>query len=180
MLKVIKSYTHYENPKGNLDERIRKAGVKTYKLAREGAINYPNFEVYYKEFEKRENKAKQKHSENDFMFFLEPVETYWYYLGNYLDDLNRITEYLENTITYKPQKKELKKANKQLNQRFEDYVNEFWHNIENYEDIKEEELELIKNKGYSALCEYSIKEFKKTVTVICRIIRENEIDQKEF
>lgn len=179
MFRTIEESSAYGETKKNLDERIREAGVKTYKLARCGAVAYPTYEAYEKEDNKRTEIAKREHGE-DYIYFYKSVETFWYYLGNLWHDLKRIADWLETAVTYKPHKEEVRTASNRLDKRFDDIVNELWYNVEEYEEITAEDLEAIKDGDYTVHCEYCIKEFKKFINVLCRILRENEVDNCFF
>ena len=87
---------------------------------------------------------------------------------------------MERTITYKPHREELKEAMERLDKRFEQVINEFWYSLGECEDITEDVLEQLKEGDCTVHCEFLIKEFKKFVNVICRIIKQNEINHKEF
>lgn len=179
MLRVIERYNPYIEEKKTLDERIREAGRNTYSLARQGAIDYPNYQAYEKEDTKRRDEAREKHGD-DYFYFYHHVESYFHFLGKLLSDLDEITNWLEKAVTYRPHKEELRTAFKRLDQRFDDIVNESWYSVEDYEDYSEDDLKQLENGEYGIHCEYLIKEFKRFVNVICRIIRQNEISHREF
>ena len=179
MFRIIERCYAYSDEKKNLDERIRDAGVRTYKLARSGAVAYPTYEAYEKEDDKRSEIAKRDHGD-DYLYFYKSVETYWYYLGNFQHDLKMIANWLETTVTYKPHREEVRTAYNRLERRVDDYINEMWYNVEEYEEISAEDLEAIKDGDYTVHCEYCIKEFKKFINVACRILRENEVDHFYF
>ena len=94
--------------------------------------------------------------------------------------MEEIEKYLERTVTYKPHREELKQSMERLDKRFEEVINEFWYSLEEYEDITEDVLEQLKEGDCTVHCEFLIKEFKRFVNVLCRIIRQNEINHKEF
>lgn len=179
MLRVIERYNPYVEEKKTLDERIREAGKRSYSLARQGAIDYPNYQAYEKEETKRQEEARAKHGDDYFYFYLH-VDSYFNILGKFLSDLDEITNWLERAVTYRPHKEELMTAFKRLATRFDDIVNEYWFNVYDYEDYSEDDLEQLKGGEYCIHCEYVIKEFKRFVNVICRIIRQNEINHREF
>lgn len=179
MLRVVERTYYQQEEIKTLDCRIREAGVNTYSLARQGAVDYPTYESYNEVREERIKVAKEKYGES-YYYHWRDVETYFYYLGRFFSDLEEIEKYLERTVTYKPHREELKEAMERLDKRFEEVINEFWYSLEEYEDITEDVLEQLKEGDCTVHCEFLIKEFKKFVNVICRIIKQNEINHKEF
>ena len=179
MLRVVERTYYQQEEIKTLDSRIREAGVNTYSLARQGAVDYPTYESYNEVREERIKEAKEKYGES-YYYHWRDVETYFYYLGRFFSDLEEIEKYLERTVTYKPHREELKEAMERLDKRFEEVINEFWYSLGECEDITEDVLEQLKEGDCTVHCEFLIKEFKKFVNVICRIIRQNEINHKEF
>ena len=154
MLRVVERTYYQQEEIKTLDSRIREAGVNTYSLARQGAVDYPTYESYSEVREERIKEAKEKYGES-YYYHWRDVETYFYYLGRFFSDLEEIEKWLEKT-------------------------NEFWYSLEEYEDITEDVLEQLKEGDCTVHCEFLIKEFKRFVNVLCRIIRQNEINHKEF
>lgn len=179
MLRVVEKTYYQQKEIKTLDSRIREAGVSTYSLARKGAVDYPDYESYYEVREERINEAKEKYGES-YYYHWRDVETYFHYLGRFFSDLEEIENWLEKTVTYKPHREELRQSMERLDTRFEDVINEFWYSVEEYEDVSESELETLKEGDCTVHCEFLIKEFKKFVNVMCRIIKQNEINHKEF
>ena len=179
MLRIVERTYFQQEESKTLDSRIREAGVKTYSLARQGAVEYPDYEAYREVLDQRVNEAKEKHGE-EYFYFYSKVESYFYFLGRFYDDLVEIEKWLERTVTYKPHREELRDGMERLDQRFDDVVNELWYNVGEYGDVSEDELETLREGKYAVHCEFLIKEFKRFVNVICRIIRQNEINHKEF
>ena len=179
MLRVVERTYYQQEEIKTLDSRIREAGVNTYSLARQGAVDYPTYESYNEVREGRIKEAKEKYGES-YYYHWRDVETYFYYLGRFFSDLEEIEKWLEKTITYKPHREELKQSMERLDKRFEEVINEFWYSLEEYEDITEDVLEQLKEGDCTVHCEFLIKEFKRFVNVLCRIIRQNEINHKEF
>ena len=179
MLRVVERTYYQQEEIKTLDSRIREAGVTTYSLARKGAVDYPTYELYNEVREERINEAKEKYGES-YYYHWRDVETYFHYLGKFFSDLEEIEKYLEKTVTYKPHREELKQAMERLDKRFEQVINEFWYSLGECEDITEDVLEQLKEGDCTVHCEFLIKEFKRFVNVICRIIRQNEINHKEF
>ena len=60
MLRVVERTYYQQEEIKTLDCRIREAGVNTYSLARQGAVDYPTYESYNEVREERIKEAKEK------------------------------------------------------------------------------------------------------------------------
>ena len=58
MLRVVERTYYQQEEIKTLDSRIREAGVNTYSLARQGAVDYPTYESYNEVREERIKEAK--------------------------------------------------------------------------------------------------------------------------
>ena len=109
----------------------------------------------------------------------------YFYDNNHLSDLENIlfktAKVLYHEITYKPHKKQLEQVMLDLKTGDLDYfkpllVEDVINDVA-YQYFKEDEDLLDSHEGDCKFhCEYIIKHFKKIVNVLCKVMKENDID----
>ena len=173
------------------DVILREYARKHYKKARDSLKKYPTYEIMgdVEDKEYQEIKEKEKNGDTMAMYTTKRTEFFYTHLVKVEKALLETINSLISQITYKPQKKLLKQLKNELLVGRESYfshglisdvINDVLYLNEN--DLFQDDLtELEANEENAQFhCEYIIRQFKRIVNVICKVIRENDLETKIY
>ena len=173
------------------DVILREYARKHYKKARDSLKKYPTYEIMgdieNKEYD--EIKEKERNGDSTAIYTTKRTEFFYTHLVKVEKALLETINSLISQITYKPQKKLLKQLKNELLVGRESYfshglisdvINDVLYLNEN--DLFQDDLtELEANEENAQFhCEYIIRQFKRIVNVICKVIRENDLETKIY
>lgn len=173
------------------DVILREYARKHYKKARDSLKKYPTYEIMgdVEDKEYQEIKEKEKNGDTMAMYTTKRTEFFYTHLVKVEKALLETINSLISQITYKPQKKLLKQLKNELLVGRESYfshglisdvINDVLYLNEN--DLFQDDLtELEANEENAQFhCEYIIRQFKRIVNVICKVIKENDLETKIY
>lgn len=173
------------------DVILREYARKHYKKARDSLKKYPTYEIMgdVENKEYQEIKEKEKNGDTMAMYTTKRTEFFYTHLVKVEKALLETINSLISQITYKPQKKLLKQLKNELLVGRESYfshglisdvINDVLYLNEN--DLFQDDLtELEANEENAQFhCEYIIRQFKRIVNVICKVIKENDLETKLY